>query len=286
MSKQQKGLGRGLGALLGDLPEEAVSSSPSNLLPLHKIEPNPKQPRKVFDEEALEDLAESIREHGLIQPIAVRPEENGYYRIIAGERRWRAARMAGLTEVPVLILNADDKAVMELAMIENLQRKDLNPIEEARGYQTLMDEYGLTQEEAAERVGKSRPAVANALRLLLLPKELQDMLVSEELSAGHARALLALPKKSQQLQAAQKVVCLHLSVRQTESLCKSMQKEEKAPKKAAFQVDYIGECEKELSSKYGRKVSIIPGKRKGHLDIEYYGNDDLQVLLDLLSGKK
>lgn len=286
MSKQQKGLGRGLGALLGDLPEEAVSSSPSNLLPLHKIEPNPKQPRKVFDEEALEDLAESIREHGLIQPIAVRPEENGYYRIIAGERRWRAARMAGLTEVPVLILNADDKAVMELAMIENLQRKDLNPIEEARGYQSLMDEYGLTQEEAAERVGKSRPAVANALRLLLLPKELQDMLVSEELSAGHARALLALPKKSQQLQAAQKVVCLHLSVRQTESLCKSMQKEEKAPKKAAFQVDYIGECEKELSSKYGRKVSIIPGKRKGHLDIEYYGNDDLQVLLDLLSGKK
>ncbi len=285
MSKQQKGLGRGLGALLGDLPEETVSS-PSNLLPLHKIEPNPNQPRKVFDEEALEDLAESIREHGLIQPIAVRPEENGYYRIIAGERRWRAARMAGLAEVPVLILNADDKAVMELAMIENLQRKDLNPIEEARGYQTLMDEYGLTQEEAAERVGKSRPAVANALRLLLLPRELQDMLVSGELSAGHARALLALPKKSQQLQAAQKVVCLHLSVRQTESLCKNMQKEEKTPKKAAFQVDYIGECEKELSSRYGRKVQIIPGKRKGHLDIEYYGNDDLQVLLDLLNGKK
>lgn len=285
MSKQQKGLGRGLGALLGDFPEETVSS-PSNLLPLHKIEPNPNQPRKVFDEEALEDLAESIREHGLIQPIAVRPEENGYYRIIAGERRWRAARMAGLAEVPVLILNADDKAVMELAMIENLQRKDLNPIEEARGYQTLMDEYGLTQEEAAERVGKSRPAVANALRLLLLPRELQDMLVSGELSAGHARALLALPKKSQQLQAAQKVVCLHLSVRQTESLCKNMQKEEKTPKKAAFQVDYIGECEKELSSRYGRKVQIIPGKRKGHLDIEYYGNDDLQVLLDLLSGKK
>ncbi len=285
MSKQQKGLGRGLGALLGDLPEETVSS-PSNLLPLHKIEPNPNQPRKVFDEEALEDLAESIREHGLIQPIAVRPEENGYYRIIAGERRWRAARIAGLAEVPVLILNADDKAVMELAMIENLQRKDLNPIEEARGYQTLMDEYGLTQEEAAERVGKSRPAVANALRLLLLPRELQDMLVSGELSAGHARALLALPKKSQQLQAAQKVVCLHLSVRQTESLCKNMQKEEKTPKKAAFQVDYIGECEKELSSRYGRKVQIIPGKRKGHLDIEYYGNDDLQVLLDLLSEKK
>ena len=285
MSKQQKGLGRGLGALLGDFPEETVSS-PSNLLPLHKIEPNPNQPRKVFDEEALEDLAESIREHGLIQPIAVRPEENGYYRIIAGERRWRAARMAGLAEVPVLILNADDKAVMELAMIENLQRKDLNPIEEARGYQTLMDEYGLTQEEAAERVGKSRPAVANALRLLLLPRELQDMLVSGELSAGHARALLALPKKSQQLQAAQKVVCLHLSVRQTESLCKNMQKEEKTPKKPAFQVDYIGECEKELSSRYGRKVQIIPGKRKGHLDIEYYGNDDLQVLLDLLNGKK
>ena len=285
MSKQQKGLGRGLGALLGELPEETVSST-SNLLPLHKIEPNPNQPRKVFDEEALEDLAESIQEHGLIQPIAVRPEENGYYRIIAGERRWRAARMAGLAEVPVLILNADDKAVMELAMIENLQRKDLNPIEEARGYQTLMDEYGLTQEEAAERVGKSRPAVANALRLLLLPRELQDMLVSGELSAGHARALLALPKKSQQLQAAQKVVCLHLSVRQTESLCKNMQKEEKAPKKPAFQVDYIGECEKELSSRYGRKVQIIPGKRKGHLDIEYYGNDDLQVLLDLLSGKK
>ena len=284
MSKQQKGLGRGLGALLGDMETEPVSSS--NLLPLHKLEPNPDQPRKSFDEEALDTLADSIREHGLIQPIAVRSEENGYYRIIAGERRWRAARKAGLTEVPVLILDADDRTVVELALIENLQRQDLNPIEEAQGYRSLMEEYGLTQEETADRVGKSRPAIANALRLLALPEELQAMLTEGILTPGHARALLALPKKPQQLQAAQKIVDLHLSVRQAESLCKTMLKEKPAPTKQPFAVDYVGECEKQLSARFGRKVHITPGKRKGRLELEFYGDDDLQSLLDLLNTVK
>lgn len=282
MSKQQKGLGRGLGALLGDFPEDESNATPS-LLPLHKLEPNPLQPRKDFDEDALAQLADSIREHGLIQPIAVRPEETGYYQIIAGERRWRAARMAGLTEVPVLVLDADEQTVMELALIENLQREDLNPIEEAKGYQALISDYGLTQEAAAERVGKSRPAVANALRLLALPEELQELLIKGDISSGHARALLSLPKKSLQLKAAQKVVALHLSVRQTESLCKTMAKEKPEPEKKPFAVDYIGECEKQLASRLGRKVHISSGKRKGRLELEFYGEDDLQVLLDLLN---
>ena len=287
MSKQPKGLGRGLGALLGDYSEPAAADQISTL-PIQNVEPNPLQPRKVFDEEELLALSESIREHGIIQPLAVRPSGNDLYQIIAGERRWRAARMAGLSEVPVLVLEVDDRAVMEMALIENLQRQDLNPIEEANGYKTLMEEYGLTQEETASRVGKSRPAVTNALRLLALPQVLQDQLAEGLLSPGHARAILSLKTESLQLAAAQKVQALHLSVRQTETLCKHMEKEalEEEPEQISFTVDYIAECEKDLTGRLGRKVKIVNGKRKGRFELEFYGQDDLQNLLEQLQSLK
>ena len=286
MSKQPKGLGRGLGALLGDYSEPATVET--HTLPIQNVEPNPLQPRKVFDEEELQTLSESIAEHGIIQPLAVRPAGDGYYQIIAGERRWRAARMAGLHEVPVLILDVDDRTVMEMALIENLQRQDLNPIEEANGYKTLMEEYGLTQEETASRVGKSRPAVTNSLRLLSLPLSLQEMLSEGLISPGHARAILSLKSETLQLAAAQKVQVLHLSVRQTETLCKHMEKEalEEEPEQIAFTVDYIAECEKELTGRLGRKVKIVNGKRKGRFELEFYGQEDLQRLLELLQSLK
>ena len=287
MSKQPKGLGRGLGALLGDYSEPA-SADQISTLPIQNVEPNPLQPRKVFDEEELLALSESIREHGIIQPLAVRPAGNDLYQIIAGERRWRAARMAGLSEVPVLVLEVDDRAVMEMALIENLQRQDLNPIEEANGYKTLMEEYGLTQEETASRVGKSRPAVTNSLRLLALPQVLQDQLSDGLLSPGHARAILSLKTEALQLAAAQKVQALHLSVRQTETLCKHMEKEalEEEPEQISFTVDYIAECEKDLTGRLGRKVKIVNGKRKGRFELEFYGQDDLQNLLEQLQSLK
>ena len=282
MSKQAKGLGRGLGALLGDYDEP---TGEPHLLPIQSVEPNPLQPRKVFDEEELSQLADSIREHGIIQPLAVRPAGDNYYQIIAGERRWRAARLAGLAEVPVLILHVDDRTVMEMALIENLQRQDLNPIEEANGYRTLMDEYGLTQEETAQRVGKSRPAVTNAMRLLSLPPALQTMLAEGTLSPGHARAILSLKTEAQQLTAAQKVQVLHLSVRPTETLCRHMEDAAaEAPKPAPFAVDYLAECEKDLTGRLGRRVKIINGKRKGRFELEFYGQDDLQRLLELLQS--
>ena len=219
-----KGLGRGLGALLGDFDEPKVSDSPYKLLPIYKVEPNPDQPRKDFDEEELAALAESIAEHGIIQPLTVRELSSGYFQIIAGERRWRAARIAGLNEIPAVVMEADDKKVTELALIENLQRQDLNPVEEALGYRSLMEEYGMTQEAAAARVGKSRPAVANALRLLNLSDEILEKVRSSELSAGHARALLSIKSEKKQLSAAQKIIALGLSVRQAELLCKNMNK--------------------------------------------------------------
>ena len=188
----QKGLGKGLGALLGDFAEEPQEKSAYQSLPIYKVEPNPDQPRKDFDPEELENLAESIRVHGLIQPLTVREMPSGYYQIIAGERRWRAARLAKLSEVPVVVIDADDRKAMELALIENLQRQDLNPVEEALGYKSLMEDYGLTQEEAATRVGKSRPAVANALRLLSLNPEVLELVRSGSLTAGHARAIASL----------------------------------------------------------------------------------------------
>ncbi len=282
MASKQKGLGRGLGALIDDFTVPAAQEQITTL-PLQKIEPNPKQPRRTFDPEALQSLADSIAEHGVVQPLAVRDAGNGYYQIIAGERRWRAARLAGLTELPVVVLDADDQTVMELALIENLQRQDLNPMEEAEGYRVLMEEYGLTQEQAAARVGKSRPAVANALRLLALPDEVRAMVEEGTLSAGHARAVLTLSSRHLQMTAAQKIIALRLSVRQAEAMCKRMAVEEK-PKKVrpALTVDYVGECEKALTKQLGRKVRIVSGKRKGRFELEYYGQDDLQRLYEIL----
>ena len=282
MASKQKGLGRGLGALIDDFSVPAAQEQ-ITVLPLQKIEPNPKQPRRTFDPDALQSLADSIAEHGVVQPLAVRDAGNGYYQIIAGERRWRAARLAGLTELPVVVLDADDQTVMELALIENLQRQDLNPMEEAEGYRVLMEEYGLTQEQAATRVGKSRPAVANALRLLALPDEVRAMVEEGTLSAGHARAVLTLSSQRLQKAAAQKIIALRLSVRQAEAMCKRMAAEEKPKKeKPALTVDYVGECEKALTKQLGRKVRIVSGKRKGRFELEFYGQDDLQRLYELL----
>ena len=285
--KKQRGLGRGLGALIDDF---AVSEEQGAVtkLPIQKIEPNPNQPRKQFDEEQLQALADSIAEHGLIQPLAVR-EMGDYYQIIAGERRWRACRLAGVDEVPVVIIDADEKKVMEMAMVENLQRQDLNPMEEAEGYYTLIHEFGLSQEQTAEKVGRSRPAVANALRLLGLNDDLKEMVVDGRLSAGHARALLTLPTLKLQKSAAQKVTALQLSVRQTESMCKKMLQEAKVEEKekpAPFTVDYVGECEKLLTKQLGRKVKIVNGKRKGRFELEFYGQDDLQSLYETLLAIK
>ncbi len=279
-----KGLGKGLGALLGESAMQPSTQQSPLLLPLQKIEPNRLQPRKSFNEEELAALADSIRQHGVIQPLTVRLLDTGYYQIIAGERRWRAARMAGLREVPVVIIEADDKKAMELALIENLQRTDLTPIEEARGYQQLIGEYGLTQEQVADRVSKSRPAVANAMRLLSLPDELLSMVESGKLTAGHARALLSIKDERQQLAVAQKVVNLQLSVRQTEAMCKKLLKAVKAPEPKPVEVDYLAECEKTLTRCLGRGVKIVSGKRKGKIELEYYGQEDLQRLYEALSG--
>ena len=277
-----KGLGKGLGALLGDFDTEVSEKSPYQLLPIYKVEPNPNQPRQSFDEEELQNLSDSIAEHGVVQPLTVRQLSSGYYQIIAGERRWRAARMAGLSDIPAVIIEADDKKAMELALIENLQRQDLNPVEEALGYQSLIQEYGLTQEEAAKRVGKSRPAVANALRLLGLCPEVMEYLRGGDLSAGHARAVLTLKSEKKQLEAAKKIMALALSVRQAETLCKNMSKEPKEEKKPTLAIDYVAECEKNLSKHLGRGVKIVNGKRKGRFELEFYGQDDLQKLLDTL----
>lgn len=277
-----KGLGKGLGALIDDAYEERAEKTPYQMLPLHKVEPNKDQPRQDFDEESLEALADSIRTHGVLQPLTVRPLASGYYQIIAGERRWRASRLAGLSEIPVIIMEADDKTVMELALIENLQRQDLNPVEEAMGYRSLMEDFGLTQEEASYRVGKSRSAVANALRLLNLPEEVLEKVRNGALSAGHARAILVLKTEKKQLEAAQKISALGLSVRQAELLCKNMSAEPKKEPPVTLKVDYVGECEKSLSKHLGRGVKIVNGKRKGHFELEFYGPEDLEALLHAL----
>ena len=283
----QKGLGKGLGALLGDFGDETLEKSAYQLMPIYKVEPNPDQPRHDFDEEELQALADSIEIHGVIQPLTVRETTGGYYQIIAGERRWRAARIANLSEVPVVVIEADDKKAMELALIENLQRQDLNAVEEALGYQSLMQEYGLTQEDAAKRVGKSRPAVANSLRLLALAPKVLDMVRTGELTAGHARAVLQLKTEKKQLEAAQKIITLGMSVRQAEGLCKNMAKEPEPKKKEeTLKVDYVAECEKQLSKHLGRGVKIVTGKKKGRFELEFYDQDDLQNLLDALMKLK
>ena len=277
-----KGLGKGLGALLGDFSDEIPENSAYQMLPIYKVEPNRSQPRQDFDEEELQALADSIEEHGIIQPLTVRQLDSGYYQIIAGERRWRAARIANLAEVPVVVIEADDRKAMELALIENLQRQDLNPVEEALGYRSLMEDYGLTQDEAAKRVGRSRPTVANSLRLLGLCPAVLEKLREGALTAGHARAILMLKSEKKQQEAAQKIIALGLSVRQAELICKNMCREPKEEVEEPLKIDYVAECEKQLSKHLGRGVKIVNGKRKGRFELEFYGQEDLQILLDAL----
>lgn len=256
------------------------------------MEPRAGQPRVRFDPDQLEALAESIREHGVLQPITVRPLDAGFYQIIAGERRWRAARLAGLDEVPVNVIRVDDRTAMELALVENLQREDLNPVEEAKGYQTLISEYGLTQEEAARRVGKSRPVVTNALRLLSLPEKVLQMLEEGELSMSHARTLLELDSPALRLEAAEQMRGRQMSVREATALIKRMTRRPKTEKStvAADGVDYVAEAELKLTKAVGHKVRIVEGRKKGRLEIEYYGSDDFEriyeALLSLGSGKE
>ena len=281
--KAELGLGRGLNALLGD-PVLQDQGEGSVSLPISQVEPGLNQPRKRFDPEALAELADSIREHGIIQPLTVRRLSSGYYQIIAGERRWRAAKQAGLDEVPAVIIEADDRKVMEIGLIENLQREDLNPAEEARGYQVLMEEYGMTQEQVAQRMGKSRPAVTNALRLLNLPEDLMALVEEGKLSAGHARALLGAPTPALQRQGARAVLDKGLSVRQTEALVKALQKEKKPKVRTEDMLAiYLADLEKNLGSQLGRKVHIQHRGKKGKLELEYYSEDDLETLLRLLN---
>ena len=280
--KAELGLGRGLNALLGD-PVLQNQGEGSVSLPISQVEPGLNQPRKRFDPDSLSELADSIRIHGVIQPLTVRRLSSGYYQIIAGERRWRAAKQAGLDEIPAVIIEADDRKVMELGLIENLQREDLNPAEEARGYQTLMAEYGLTQEQVAQRMAKSRPAVTNALRLLNLPEDLMALVEDGSLSAGHARALLGAPNQTLQRQAAKAVLEKGLSVRQTEALVKALQKEKKeTPQEDNVLAIYLADIEKNLGSQLGRKVHIQHKGKKGKVELEYYSEDDLDALLRLL----
>ncbi len=283
---KMKGLGKGLDALLGDEFTNEPEVKSSLFLPISQVESCAAQPRKQFDPDALADLADSIRQHGIIQPLTVRKLQSGYYQIIAGERRWRAARMAGLTQVPVVVIEADDRKAMELAMIENLQREDLNPMEEAEGYRTLMEQYGLTQEETSQRVGKSRSAVANALRLLHLSNEVRALVEEGKLSGGHARALVPLTAELQK-KAAAVIIKDDLSVRQTELLVKKLTADKpQKPAKDAGSVDYAAEAARELSERLGRPCRIVTGRKKGRLELEYYGVDDLNALLDALHQLK
>lgn len=277
MAKKLGGLGRGLDSLFADNSVEEINPS-VNKLRIMEIEPNHDQPRKDFDEKSLSELAESIEQHGVLQPLVVRPLANGSYQLVAGERRWRAARIAGLTEVPVVIKELTDEEVIEIAMIENLQREDLNPLEEALGYRYMMDELNITQEQAAEKVGKSRPAVANALRLLKLPNEIQDMVKNNLISPGHARALLGFDSKDMIVQTAKMIIKEDLSVREVENLVK---KSKKIPKVAKQQKrdKFFSEVEIALVENLGRKVKIKESKQDaGVLEIEFFDKDDLEGL--------
>lgn len=284
MTAKNKGLGIGLDALFGGADFDETESELMSL-PISKVEPRLEQPREYFDEAALQDLADSIAQYGLIQPITVRKLDTGYYQIIAGERRWRASRLAGLTEVPVRVIEADDRRTAELALVENLQREDLNPIEEAKGYRTLIEEYGLTQEEAAKSVGRSRPAITNAMRLLSLSAPVLEMVEKGTLSAGHARALVPISDEKLQLEAANEVRDKNLSVRRTEQLAARITKAPKAEKPAAdpLDVDYSAEVSNQLTAVLGRKVRLVDGKKTGRIEIEFYGADDREALIALLS---
>lgn len=286
----KKGLGRGLDALFADIEPETEEKR-TQIVRISDIEPNRDQPRKAFDEEKLSELAESIRENGLLQPLVVRPLPNGRYQIVAGERRWRASRLAGLTELPVVVMPlADDKA-LEMALIENLQREDLTPVEESKGYRALMDSFGLTQEEVARRMGKSRSAVANSLRLLNLPDEVLQMLSDGSLSPGHARALLALEDKTRIVEAAKGIVSGGLTVRQVEEMARKKPQEKPPSEKGeasgpGIAGELLREMEKELEESLGRKVRILNKKHKGRIELEYYSEEDLEKLFAFLKNDK
>lgn len=285
--KEKKGLGAGLDVLFGanDFDE---TEGELLTLPISKVEPRKEQPREYFDEQALAELADSIAQYGLIQPITVRKLDSGYYQIIAGERRWRASRLAGLDEVPVRVIVADDRLTAELALVENLQREGLNPIEEAKGYRTLIEAHGLTQDEVAKSVGRSRPAVTNALRLLSLSPKVLEMVEKGELSAGHARALLTVSEADKQLDAANEVIRKSYSVRKTEQLASRLSKEAKSePSKATgISVDYAAEVSEQLSKLLGRRVKLTDGKKTGRIELEFYGADDREALINALKKLK
>lgn len=288
-NKQKHGLGMGMSALF-DEEKLGWNGEPEDekerlLLPISRVEPKENQPRKEFNQEKLEELADSIREYGLIQPITVRKLDHGYYQIIAGERRWRAARMAGLKEIPVRVIEADERLASEMALVENLQRDDLKPLEEAMGYKTLMEQYSLTQEEVAGRVQKSRSAVANSLRLLSLSPEVLEYVNNGSLSAGHARALLGLSNEMQQLNAAKKVVAEELSVRQTETLVQRLKEPPKQKINEGDGIDYKKEAEKSLTDYLGREVKISGGS-KGKIILSFYSADDRETLLEALKKLK
>lgn len=286
MAQKQTGLGRGLDSIFLDNSEEA--SNGVQMLRIAEVGPRADQPRKAFDTEALAALSESISSYGLIEPIIVRPSDGGFYEIVAGERRWRAAKMAGLTEIPAIIGEYDDKKTAEIALIENIQREDLNPVEEAMGYKALIDKYGFSQEEISKRIGKSRPAVTNALRLLELPEKITAMLSRGEISAGHARALLGLDDKEKAYDMARVIIDGGLSVRAAEELVRRANRKPKqpeTPKKASDGVDYIGRLEKKAQKLLGRKVVIKNGRSK-RVELTFENDDDLEALLSALCGKE
>ena len=283
---KSKGLGTGLGALFGNAALEEAAGD-FEYVSIQRVEPRLGQPRSVFEQEKIDELADSIREHGILSPLTVRRLDGGYFQIVAGERRWRAARESGLTEVPVRIIVADDRRATELALVENLQREDLSPIDEARGYMDLMEGFGLTQEDVAQRVSKSRPAVANALRLLSLPAELVELVGNGSLSAGSARAILALKDSESMLKAAQNAIANDMSVREVESLVRRLLRDEsEREKRPRLQVDYLKEAQNTLTASLGRRVTIKQGKDKGKIEIEFYGSDDFDALFDELSSKR
>lgn len=287
MAKKPGGLGKGLSALIPDADiiskkSDEDGSKPANILKITQIEPNPNQPRKTFDAEKLQALSDSIAEHGLIQPIAVKKNENGFYTIIAGERRWRASKMAGLKEIPAVVYDFDDKAVAELSLIENLQREDLNPIEEAFGYDRLAKEFEMTQEEISKSVGKSRSAITNTMRLLNLAEPVRKLVEQLEISAGHARTLLAIEDKDLQEKTAYLVIEKDMSVRQLENYVNQLKKPERLPKvKEAFSV-VKDDIEKMLETSLGTKVKIISGKKKGKIEIEFYDKESLDKIVSRL----
>lgn len=280
MAKKMSGLGKGLGALMLENATDEMLTE--NELPINEIIPNRDQPRKTFDEDALEELAQSIKQHGVLQPLLVRPIPSGGYQLVAGERRWRACRIAGLNKVPVVIKELTDTETMEIAIIENLQREDLNPIEEAEGLQALIDKCGYTQEEVAVSVGKSRPAIANSLRLLRLPQEVCDMTKNGDISAGHARALLAFDNEAMMLEAAKNIVSNKMTVRDVERLAKIKETDEPRRRRTRRRDSFYDEVELSLSETLGRKVKVYTGRGSGTLEIEFYSQEDLKELANKL----